>query len=718
VNLYLQIPLVQVILSLALIPIVLKANYRKAPNILFSIYLFGLAMWGALIYMMRSSPTLEIAYSWEQWLMGIAAFPAIIFFHFSVRYTRFDVPKWLIPLTYVVATFFLMISQTDWVITGMQLRSYGYAPIVKPLFLILVTFCYVFLAISFVSFFRAGKRTHYIEERNRYYYIMTGITFSLVGALFDILPIFGLPLYPGIIIGNILFCIITTYAIAKHHLLDINLVLRKGTSYLLVSTMIAIPYVGLLFLLHAAFNGRIPFWINYVTIILLALVLLPLWSRLQNIIDRLFYRQRYNYLKALRDFSLETHNINDFEQLSSSLVTLVGRALQSNRVSLLLRDKQEDFVTSSSSVEDDNKLTIKKHSPLSKFLSEKKDAITIHDLNFIPRLQGLTENERVALAKMEIQLIIPLKIRTGELIGLLLLSRKLSDQLYSTEDIEIISAIADRVAIELENAHLYFKERKLRRQLELEIKQKDEFLHSLAHELKTPLTAIISSSEILDAEVTLPSSKQKKRLIRNITYSANIMNKRINELLDLGRIQIGSIVLNKEPVKIELLLDSCVSQLLPLFQNKVQMVKLEVSQYLPRVIADREKLEQVIINLLANANKYTPMNGAITIKAEEVNDTIIVSVKDTAPIIPEKFQNKLFDPYFRGSNPDTGPNLGGLGLGLALSKKLVELHNGKIWLECSSETGNTFAFSLPVLSGKIKGELVGITSSSESRTDT
>lgn len=150
-----------------------------------------------------------------------------------------------------------------------------------------------------------------------------------------------------------------------------------------------------------------------------------------------------------------------------------------------------------------------------------------------------------------------------------------------------------------------------------------------------------------------------------------------------------------EPLKIGSAIEEIASRLLILFKNKEQSLKLEIPDSLPQVKADREKLEQILVNLLSNANKFSPTGGNITLQVKEDGNRIVVEVKDSAPAIPEGEKVKLFDPYYRSEDADKRQRIPGLGIGLTISRKLVELQQGEIWIDSKPRKGNTFAFSLP-----------------------
>ena len=222
---------------------------------------------------------------------------------------------------------------------------------------------------------------------------------------------------------------------------------------------------------------------------------------------------------------------------------------------------------------------------------------------------------------------------------------------------------------------------------------KTEFLHSVAHELKTPLTAVISSSELLIEKLSITGENLEQKMAHNIWTSAQTMNKRVSELLDFARVQIGSLEINKEWVDLNQIAQDTISQLNPLFTNRKQNLSLEAGK-ITAIKADKDKLEQVLVNLLSNANKYSPTNSNIILRTRQSNNSVVVEVEDSASIIPAEEKGKLFVPYYRSGNVNERQKVPGLGLGLAITKKIIEMHGGKIWIDNNPGKGNIFAFSL------------------------
>ena len=258
--------------------------------------------------------------------------------------------------------------------------------------------------------------------------------------------------------------------------------------------------------------------------------------------------------------------------------------------------------------------------------------------------------------------------------------------------------ITERKQAQQKLEELYRKESETRQALELQMRQRVEFTRALIHELKTPLTAVIASSEGL---TTKALDEVQLRLARNIYRGACSLNSRIDELLDLAKGEIGVLKLRRESVDPLRILQKIVEEMTPEFTKKGQSLILEVPTSLPLVWADEERLQQILLNLISNALKFNRKNGKVTLIAKEEDTSVVFEVQDEGKGITKKDQQRLFRPYYRLESDRE--RLSGLGLGLALSKTLVELHQGQIGLRSQKGKGSTFAFSIPLKSVEKQG---------------
>jgi len=223
------------------------------------------------------------------------------------------------------------------------------------------------------------------------------------------------------------------------------------------------------------------------------------------------------------------------------------------------------------------------------------------------------------------------------------------------------------------------------------------FLDTLNHELKTPLTSIIAAAGLLAEELEEVGNEPHLRLTQNILHNASTLETRLAELIEIIKTGSNGLKLQVEPVDIKSLLQGVSWEISPLIESKNLKISLDLPDFLPLVEGDGKKLEQVVLNLMTNAAKFTPEGGNITLRARKQDKELLIEVQDNGIGISKEEQDRLFKPYSR-LNADRQRHPG-LGLGLALAKQVVELHKGRIWVESEAGKGSTFAFSLPLKTG-------------------
>jgi signal transduction histidine kinase len=287
---------------------------------------------------------------------------------------------------------------------------------------------------------------------------------------------------------------------------------------------------------------------------------------------------------------------------------------------------------------------------------------------------------------------IPLSAR-GRAAGLLSAYFKAPREITDTEA-RALRTIARLVSVAKENADLVNELKDNNLQLERANRLKSEFLASVSHELRTPMNAIIGYTKLmldgLDGDLT----EQQTADLERVVQAADNLLGLINGLLDLAKIEAGKMELNAEEVDIPLVIDDVIELMRAGADAKSLSIRAEVASTLPAAWADRARIRQVLVNLVANAVKFTE-HGGVTIRATIVDSWITIAVVDTGVGIPPEAQTYIFDE-FRQVDASTTRRYGGTGLGLAISKRLIALHGGRIWVESNVGSGSTFLFTLPV----------------------
>jgi two-component system, NtrC family, sensor kinase len=234
------------------------------------------------------------------------------------------------------------------------------------------------------------------------------------------------------------------------------------------------------------------------------------------------------------------------------------------------------------------------------------------------------------------------------------------------------------------------------RELEAASRHKSEFLANMSHELRTPLNAIIGFSQVLRDELFGEVNEKQSEYLDDIISSANHLLSLINDILDLSKVEAGQIELEIAPFSLPEALESGVVMVRERAMTDGVRLALATDPGLDLVEGDERRIRQVIFNLLSNAVKFTPAGGAVDVSAARVDGEVWVSVADTGPGLAATDHERIFEEF---QQAETGLELReGTGLGLALSKKLVELHGGRIWVDSELGEGSKFVFTLPARS--------------------
>ncbi len=305
-----------------------------------------------------------------------------------------------------------------------------------------------------------------------------------------------------------------------------------------------------------------------------------------------------------------------------------------------------------------------------------------------------------------------------EALGVLVLGSQYRKPLSLTEQ-NLVSTVAHQLALALETAMAYDEIEALNLGLEAKVqartaelqqvnqdlesanerlqeldRMKSKFLSHCSHELRTPLTSIKGFSENMLQKMVGPLTERQHLYLTRVIANADRLTRMIADLLDLSRIESGTIRLSQQPVSLTTLLKEATEELLPLTQKKNQQLQMSIPEEELVVMGDPDRLHQIVTNLVHNAHKFTPSEGQITVKAEPLPpQDILLTVSDTGPGIPEESLANLFQPFFQAHRtPEIGTQ--GLGLGLSIVKQLVDLHKGTITVESTLGQGTIFHIHL------------------------
>ncbi len=300
--------------------------------------------------------------------------------------------------------------------------------------------------------------------------------------------------------------------------------------------------------------------------------------------------------------------------------------------------------------------------------------VVVDDVQNDPRFYRRVDQE-VGFETRSI-LAVPLAVR-GKPIGVLEVLNKKDGKSFTDEDVETLTVLADQAAVAIENAVLF---------------QQSDLVADLVHEMRTPLTSIIGyAAMILRDDV---SEEDRKSFARTIEREAARLSQMASDFLELARLESGRAFPTQEKVALKSLVKEVMALLRPQAEAKRITLIDKMTNDLPVLIGDPQRLHQALVNLVGNAVKYCRQGDRVTVGARVEGDEILVYVSDTGPGIPASAQEHLFERFYR--LPRTENEAEGAGLGLAITRRIVEAHGGRIWVESEEGKGATFYFTLPL----------------------
>ncbi|OGE64626.1 hypothetical protein A3J13_01565 [Candidatus Daviesbacteria bacterium RIFCSPLOWO2_02_FULL_36_8] len=590
------------------------------------------------------------------------------------------------------------------------------------------------IACSFVLIRRFRKAQGRLRSQLKFFLFGIVISFSLLiltnFVLVNVfqntsLVVFG-PFFTLILVGSI------SYAIVRHRFLDIRLIVARTVAYVSLLTILAVVY-SLGFFVIGDFiigvTGRGQLVVSTALAMIIALSFQPLRNFIERLTDKIFFRYHYDSQEFLKNLSVFMSVTIDLKRLTGGILEKLLSEVRITRGAFILLVSHDHDMIEATDFRGYDRSPIITASEIAQFLSQKNMFV------FDELPEGLPKE---IMRKLNISLVLPL-IVNDEKVGVLFLGEKQSGDIYSQKDIKVLEILVPELSVAIKHSKEYEEIKKFNITLREEVNKatgelkeanvklqeldllKDDFVSIASHELRTPMTAIRSYAWMALHKADIPlSDKVEKYIIRVLLSTERLINL-VNDMLNISRIESGRIEINPESVDLVSLVKDIVDEVYYSKSTERNLHFMILEKKIPKAFADPDKLRQVLLNLVGNSLKFTPIDGKITFDFFTDGKVVEVSVKDSGVGISKEDQSKLFHKFSRLDSSYTAISTsGGTGLGLFISKSLIELMHGKIW--ASSEgigKGTTMTISLPVASPdiiahpenyivKAKGEVKGL----------
>ncbi|MGH2490654.1 MAG: GAF domain-containing protein [Candidatus Limnocylindria bacterium] len=318
----------------------------------------------------------------------------------------------------------------------------------------------------------------------------------------------------------------------------------------------------------------------------------------------------------------------------------------------------------------------------------ERRTIALSDIEADPEL---LEQSRVAKVTGSRSVVGVPVVSEGNIVGAIVLARQ-EVRPFSEREVRVVETFADQAAIAIRNVRLFNEIQDKSRELEVASRHKSEFLANMSHELRTPLNAIIGFSEVLMQGLFGEVNEKQREYLQDVIGSGQHLLALINDILDLSKIEAGRMELELSTFPFRDALESGVT-IVRERASRHNITISVVSDELGQVEADERKVKQIFYNLLSNAVKFTPDGGRVDVSVRRDNGDVRVEVRDNGIGIADADQARIFEEFQQVGRERSRE---GTGLGLTLTKRFVELHGGRIWLESAPGRGSTFAFTLPL----------------------
>ena len=400
-------------------------------------------------------------------------------------------------------------------------------------------------------------------------------------------------------------------------------------------------------------------------------------------------------LKLASDVARQLTTVLDLKELLPQLVAQTKMAFNLYFVSIFLYQPETQRLTLAAGTGEAGRKMLAegigfqldaKPSLVAKAARERQSVV----VNDVTQTEAHAQNPNLPDTKSEA--VFPMLVG-DELIGVLGTQSEIGNR-FGPDDVEIFNILAEQIAIAVKNAQLFEAQLQLADELRKADETKSQFLASMSHELRTPLNAIINFTEMISLEMMGPVNEDQKGLLNQTLDSSQHLLNLINDVLDISKIQAGRLALYVEDdVDLQTELNSAVAMVEPILLNKPVRLVQDIDDTLPPMSGDRRRIRQIILNLLTNAAKFTD-EGCITLSIKRQDGHILLTVADTGPGISAEMQSFIFEPFIQ--TEDGLKHAGGSGLGLPITRSLVEAHGGRLWLESEPDVGAAFFVTLPV----------------------
>jgi signal transduction histidine kinase len=625
--------------------------------------------------------------------------------HFSISFSKTTITRSQLTIMHSVVAVVSFACLTNLIVKNISPTNDIYEISFGSLaFLFFISLFFYFALSNFVLI----RRMHFSlgENRQRLQFVILSLFLGLIISLITnaVLPIL-LDIYALSALGPISTIILSAgfaYAIIRHHLFDIRLVVARSVAYFLLLTTLAGSYSLLGFAVIGLFSldqaSQVSQDVVYAVLaVILAFIFQPLRRFFQKITDTFFYRIAYDPDTLLTNMGTIMAREIELGRLTTDVINEITTQMKLSKAVIVVLDEDKIFYEANKESIGNKQIDLDE-------LKQIGSGVILRDASAY-------EETKKIFDKYDLDISTDLK-SSNELVGYLLLGGKKSGDIFNTTDIKTLNILAHELAIAIHNAKSYTQIQNFNKTLQKRIDEatvqlrdanehlkeldqlKNEFLSMATHQLNTPLTVVDGYLTLVNDGI-ITDSAERRDYIEKTLERVRSMKRMVADFLNVSRIETGKFIIDVKPIDFNKLVAEEVNGLGPSAKEKEVLLQFMLPKHpVPMIEIDEQKTRQAVMNLIDNAIYYTP-KGEVKVYLESNKDSVTFKVVDNGIGVPENQKSKMFGKFYRAENARRErPN--GNGVGLFLVKRVIEDQGGKIIFESTEGKGSTFGFTLPI----------------------
>lgn len=677
------------VLDLLLCLLVLRQAPQRRLNRAFALFSLCLVSWNLDIAALYFFTDYDSALYWSAFFRyGMLFIPPTLYhmvLEITGRWSTFN--RLLLAIGYWTSFVLCLANGRGVLVDRLEPFVWGYYPVGTSLYKFHMLSDLLYFAATVYLLVRCQATSESVRQRQQLKIIFLGFIVLLSSGLTNLLPVYGIPFYPLGNLGNVFFAGTVTYAIVRHRFLDIELIITKTVASISALVLWLAPLWMLTaevqYLIYGETDDRLLLF-ALVVFVLSGLIFPWLLRVSERVVRHLLWGQRYSAAQALRTFQETLVHVFDQKKILTDLREVLADALQTEFVAVhLLQPTMGTYVDAygvSAPCAASDELPS---------LLMKRTSLAVREEVMLEEQDPDALRLAACLTARQIEVCAPL-IAQERLIGFLSLGKKRNRDIFSTEDLQLLSTVATGVAVALENARLYEELRNSQIMLARtdRLAAVGTLAAGIAHEIRNPLVAVQTFVQLLPEQIDDPEFRTTFLELTNNELAR--VTTLINDLMTFAR---------PSPAFLdEVDLNELAAQVVRLLAGQAKKREVALTARLSsedlRCMVDQGQIKQVFMNLLMNALQATPAGGAVTIATSMLRETeteeyCMVEVRDTGSGIAPEQKEQIFDPFF--TTKDSG-----VGLGLFITHQIIKEHGGSIDVESEVGQGTRFLIRLPL----------------------